>query len=150
MKKMLTILSLVSISLTAFGKEKCVSADILTEQQRINQTEGLSDESRRFLLNGTFSLKMVQILACTSMKKKISKADSEFAVAYMEDDAKTKIAKLERDAEYMQTALNDQETNDIIRTVYTKSLELIPQEIEREKQTTQAIIKDIKKLTRNF
>lgn len=84
------------------------------------------------------------------MKKKISKADSEFAVAYMEDDAKTKIAKLQRDANYIRSVLADLDASDDARDLYGRSLALIPQEIEREKQTTQEIIKDIKKLTRDF
>ncbi|MCM2352212.1 MAG: hypothetical protein NDI63_01255 [Pseudobdellovibrio sp.] len=150
MRNLIALLSLVSISLTAFAKEKCVTTDILTEKERIAKVEGLSEGERSVLLQSAYSVKMVQILACSGLKQKINKADSAFGVAFMEDDMKSRIHALETQRSNIENLLKDDELSAIERDIYSRSWALIPQEIEREKATTASIIKGIKKLTRDF
>lgn len=150
MRNLIALLSLVSISLTAFAKEKCVTTDILAEKERIAKVEGLSEGERSVLLQSTYSVKMVQILACSGLKQKISKADSAFGVAFMEDDMKSRVHALETQRSNLENLLKDDELSAIERDIYSRSWALIPQEIEREKATTASIIKGIKKLTRDF
>lgn len=150
MKNLIALLSLMSISLTAFAKEKCVTTDILAEKERIAKVEGLSDGERSVLLQSAYSVKMVQILACSGLKQKISTADSAFGVAFMEDDMKSRIHALEKQRSNLENLLKDDELSAIERDIYSRSWALIPQEIEREKTTTASIIKGIKKLTRDF
>ncbi|WP_409478293.1 hypothetical protein [Pseudobdellovibrio sp. HCB154] len=150
MRNLIALLSLVSISLTAFAKEKCVTTDILAEKERIAKVEGLSEGERSVLLQSAYSVKMVQILACSGLKQKISKTDSAFGVAFMEDDMKSRIHALETQRSNIESLLKDDELSAIERDIYSRSWALIPQEIEREKATTASIIKGIKKLTRDF
>lgn len=150
MRKLVAVLSLVSISLTAFAKDKCVTNDLLTEKAKIDKLEGLNDVERQFLIQGAYSVKMTQILACVGLNQKMSKADSEYGISYLEDELKTRIHTLESRRTNIETILANPETSEIERDVYSRSYELIPQEIEREKATTASLIKYIKKATGKF
>lgn len=150
MRNLIAVLSLVSISLTALAKEKCVTYDLIAEQEKLKNTEGITSETLPFLIQGTYNVKMVQLLTCIGMNKKISQADSAFGVAYLEDDLKTRLHKLEQDRTNYENLLKDPEINGIEREIYSRGLAMIPLQIEQEKRAKESILKGLKRLTRDF
>lgn len=150
MRKLIAVLSLVSISSTVMAKEKCVTYDLLAEQEKLKNTEGLTADTLPFLMQGTYNVKMVQLLTCIGMNKKISKADSAFGVAFMEDDLKARLHKLEQDRINYENLLKDSELNGIEREIYSQSLATIPHQIEQEKRSNASILRGLKRLTRDF
>ena len=147
MKKMIAILSIVSISSTSFATT-CISGNLQEDIQKI-QSLNLSQASKAMLIGESKSAKVSEIVACSATRELITREDSAFATMQLNLERALDIKKIDQEAQYLASLLSDSSLNEGLRQVYQQMLKETPQRIKEKNIFVDTVISNIKQRTKN-
>jgi hypothetical protein len=150
MKKVIAILSLLSISSTVFAAT-CGSVNLQDDIQKIQSLSEseLSSESKVILINQTKLAKVSEIIACSAARGLITKKDSDFAIMQLNIDRAQDIKKINQEAQYLETLLEDPSLSAGMRQLYKQAIQETPQRIKEKNDLLDTVIFHIKQRTQN-